>query len=119
MAAVDYQRLLKMCESKNCVKRICGCFCQPVIAIMVPSTRLLRQLFMFLAYVSSSEASWHLCFFILMLREVVEMAYNKKDLSVREGISETQLGGTEVMRSYRHLKIGRKNKKKTAVLEKD
>ena len=48
------------------------------------------------------------------------MVYNGKDSFVREGISETQLGGTEIMRSYRHLKPGRKNKRKRiAVLEKD
>lgn len=51
MAAVEYQSFLKMCEFKNYVERIRGCFCQPVIATMVPSTHLLRQLFMFLAYI--------------------------------------------------------------------
>lgn len=48
------------------------------------------------------------------------MAYNGKGSFIREGISETQLGGMEIMRSYRLLKPDRKNKRKgIAVLEKD
>lgn len=42
------------------------------------------------------------------------------DSFIGEVISETQLGDTEIMTSYRHLKPGRKNKRKRiAVLEKD
>lgn len=119
MAAVEYQNLLKLCESQNYVKRICGCLCQPVIATVIPSSHLLRQLFLFLAHASSSEGFWHPCFLILMLREVVEMAYNKKDSSLSEGVSETRLSSTAIVRSCRFLRTGRKNKKKTAMLEKD
>lgn len=75
----------------------------------------------------SYSCFWHTSFIwsllaslfpILMFRNVAEMAYNRKDSSTGEGILEIRLGCTEVMRSFRHLKTGRKNKKKRAVLEK-